>query len=222
MPKRSAPCPAPPRSTCAARLVTIVLLSGVLSAVVAAGATELKWDVLQKQGRVVIGTVLPPETGGAFYILRITGGGAGEPTQTVLTLDKPAINRPRYALTGQVRYEGIEGIGYLEMWSHFPDGGQYFSRTLGEAGPMMKLQGTSGWRAFTLPFDATGAPSPTKLVFNVVLPGRGVVYLGSLQLEDVNPGARRLSGSDGASARGRDAPPMRAIEMRRMRAQEFR
>ena len=199
MAKPSAPCPTSIKRPCAARLATTVLLSGLVSAGVAAGATELKWDMLQKESRVVTGTVLPPETEGSFHILRITGGDAA--TQTVLPLDKPAIDGPRYALAGQVRYEGIEGIGYLEMWSHFPDGGRYFSRTLGDAGPMMKLQGTSGWRAFTLPFDATGAPAPTKLVFNVVLPGRGVVYLGSLQLVDVSLGARRRSGGDVAPGR---------------------
>jgi hypothetical protein len=49
---------------------------------------------------------------------------------------------------------------------------------------MMKLQGSSGWRPFVLPFDATGAPAPTRLVLNVVLPGRGTVYLGPLELSD--------------------------------------
>ena len=49
---------------------------------------------------------------------------------------------------------------------------------------MMKLQGTSGWRTFVLPFDATGAPPPTRLVVNVVLPGRGTVYLGPVELSD--------------------------------------
>ena len=37
-----------------------------------------------------------------------------------------------------------------------------------------------------LPFDANGAPTPTRLVFNVVLEGRGVVYLGPLELTDSN------------------------------------
>lgn len=49
---------------------------------------------------------------------------------------------------------------------------------------MMKLQGTSGWRPFALPFDATGAPlPPTRLVLNLVL-GRGTVYLGPLGLSE--------------------------------------
>lgn len=60
---------------------------------------------------------------------------------------------------------------------------------------MMKLQGTSAWRSFTLPFDATGAPPPTRLVFNVVLPRSGVVYLGPLQLVDGGEGQIDAFGS---------------------------
>jgi hypothetical protein len=81
-----------------------------------------------------------------------------------------------------VRYEAVEAISYLELWNHFPDGSQYFSRTLGEFGAMQKLEGSSGWRPFALPFDATGAPAPSRLVFNVVLAGRGGVELGPLKL----------------------------------------
>jgi hypothetical protein len=130
--------------------------------------------------------VMPPEPGSSFHRLKIESRQGL--TATVLTIDRPQISGPRYTLTGQVRYEGIEGTAYLELWNHFPDGSHYFSRTLGDAGPMMKLQGTSSWRAFTLPFDATGAPPPQKLVFNVILPGRGVVYLGPMELRDSNSG----------------------------------
>jgi hypothetical protein len=126
--------------------------------------------------------VLGPEATGAFHRLKVDGGSALT-TATVLTVERPQIKAPRYRLTGQVRYDNVEGTGYLEMWTHFPDGGQYFSRTLGTAGPMMNLQGSSGWRAFALPFDATGAKAaPSRLVVNVVLSGKGTVYLGPLEL----------------------------------------
>ena len=72
---------------------------------------------------------------------------------------------------------------------------RYFSRTLADSGPMMQLRGSSDWRPFMLPFDATGAPAPSRLVFNVVLPGRGVVDLGPLQLVE-----QRTSGADQSNA----------------------
>jgi hypothetical protein len=88
------------------------------------------------------------------------------------------------------------------MWNHFADGGQYFSRTLADQGPMMKLQGTSGWRSFVLPFDATGAPPPTRLVVNVVLPGRGTVYLGPVELSEGMGAAAEFSGPETTSLAG--------------------
>jgi hypothetical protein len=146
---------------------------------------------------VSAGSVLPPEQGQSFHRLRVERG--AEPTVTVLTIDRPTIAGPRYALTGQIRYEDVDAAGYLELWNHFSDGSQYFSRTLGDAG----LQGTSGWRAFTLPFDSTGAPPPTRLVLNVVLPGRGVVYLGPVRLTDVAAsGSETSAGALGGIAGG--------------------
>ncbi len=137
---------------------------------------------MQKSGQTTAGTVRSADARSSFATLQIEG--TGQPRSlTILTIEAPRITSSRYAIAGHVRYEGVEGAGYLEMWSHFPGGGQYFSRTLADTGPMMKLQGTSGWRSFTLPFDATGAPSPpSRLVVNVALPGRGVVTLGPLTL----------------------------------------
>lgn len=49
------------------------------------------------------------------------------------------------------------------------------------------MTGTSGWRAFALPFDAAGA-RPARLEVNVVLPGRGTVWVGPLRIgPDASP-----------------------------------
>ena len=76
------------------------------------------------------------------------------------------------------------GDGYLELWNHFPGYGPFFSRTVEDRGPMRALRGSSDWREFVLPFYITGNrdTSPTRLVLNVVLPGKGTVYLGPLRL----------------------------------------
>jgi hypothetical protein len=108
---------------------------------------------------------------------------------TLLTITKPPITTQVYELTGEIRYDGVKGDGYLEMWNYFPPikpglpEGQYFSRTLGDDGPMGKISGTSGWRAFTLPFDSTGATgSPTHLQMNLILKGPGTVYISKVKL----------------------------------------
>ena len=107
----------------------------------------------------------------------------GPATQQILVLDSPAVTGDHYALGGNVSYEGVAGDGYLEMWSVFADGSRYFSRTLGESGPMAKLRGSAPARAFTLPFFLTpDAPRPVRLELNVVLPGAGRVQVSGLQL----------------------------------------
>jgi hypothetical protein len=177
------------------RTVLPVALSLAVAAPAAAAGREFKWDELKKQGRIVAGSVLAPEPGSSEHRLQIENK-AGLMTATVLTVEPAQVKGPRYAISGRVRYDGVEGVGYLEMWSYFPGGGQYFSRTLGDQGPMMKLQGTSRWRNFVLPFDATGAAPPARLVVNVVLPGRGTVYLGSIQLNEEKALASAI-GDDG-------------------------
>jgi hypothetical protein len=150
---------------------------------------ELSWVALQQGGRIGGGTVLPPDGGGAFHRLRVESP-AGQPARvTVLTIERPAITRARYAITGLVRYEEVRKAGHLEMWSSFPGGGRYFSKTLADAGPLRPLEGTSDWRPFVLPFfNADAAPAPTTLTLAVVLPGGGRVDLGPLRLVQYGPG----------------------------------
>jgi hypothetical protein len=104
-------------------------------------------------------------------------------------LDVSLITTHHYAITGEVSYENVSPGSYLEMWSYFaspgpgyPEGA-YFSRTLGNGGPMGRLDGTSTWREFWLPFDSTGTTSKLDhLEMNLHLTGPGTVHLRSLKL----------------------------------------
>jgi len=107
----------------------------------------------------------------------------------LLKISSPAITRKLYALVGEVKYEGVRGEGYLEMWNYFPPlkpdmtEAMYFSRTLGDSGEMGKITGTSDWRRFMLPFDRTGTSlAPSRLEVNLFLPAQGTVYLGTVKL----------------------------------------
>jgi hypothetical protein len=108
----------------------------------------------------------------------------GPGTHPVIVLEAPAVRGDGYAITGRVAYEDVEGDAYLEMWSQFPDGSRYFSRTLAGSGPLAKLRGSSPERAFALPFQLTpGVPHPARLEVNLVLPAAGRVTLRGLRLE---------------------------------------
>lgn len=102
---------------------------------------------------------------------------------TVLIMEDPGVTSARYSIVGRVRHERVQGHGYLEMWSEFPDGSAYFSRTLARSGPAQSLQGASGWRQFVLAFNSREGFYPSHLTLNVVLPGPGVVDLGPIRLE---------------------------------------
>jgi hypothetical protein len=141
--------------------------------------STFSWKELADAGKLTAGTL----TGAPDNPLKIENGGQGPLSATVLTIVQPKITTDFYAVTGEVRYDNVEGDSFLEMWSHFGETTAYFSRTLGVNGPMAKLTGTSGWRTFTLPFNAKGASSPpSKLVVNVYLPGKGSVFLRNLTL----------------------------------------
>jgi len=130
-------------------------------------------------------SVLPPEAGGAGATVEVICTDPNGGTFRLLSLQRPTIRSLRYAVRGRVRYEGVRGRAYLEMWSSFAGGGRYFSRTLGEAGPMKQLTGSSPWREFVLPFYSNDkAGLPTELAVNVVLPGRGQVEVGALELAE--------------------------------------
>ena len=124
---------------------------------------------------------LEPAKVGASGKALVVVGGADESTTKVIELDKPAITASRYLVKGWVRYTGVIGDGYIEMLNRFGEN-EYFSRTMGESGPMGKLTGDGGWRVFTLPFNAEPGQRPDRIAVNVVLPGEGKVMLTDVRL----------------------------------------
>ena len=130
------------------------------------------------------GVVRAGEGPGGAPVLELRAAASGPTSLHLVTVEHPPVAGPGYIVAGQVRYEGVEGQGYLEMWTVFPDGQRFFSRTLAPQGPLATLHGESSWRRFELPFDLSGASqAPSRLEINLVLPGRGTVWLGPMQLQ---------------------------------------
>jgi len=162
---------------------------GLCGLAVAAQASEvlreISWERQKREGSLLAGEVHPADDSAAFDYLEVKNAEPGARTITLLELERPGITKARYAVVGEVRCEGVDGAGYLEMWSTFAQSGSFFSKT--------SLTGSSPWRSFALPFDATGATGPPRtLVVKLVLPGRGTVHVGPLRLveytEDEPPG----------------------------------
>jgi hypothetical protein len=144
---------------------------------------DLSWSELKKTGGVIVGEIQPGGSSGSREQLKI-GNPSGEPrTVTLLDLKDPGVTAFHYAAEGSVRYEKVKAKSYLEMWSWFANGDRYFSRTLGDSGPMQYLEGSSDWRPFALPFfsDKKNGP-PVRLVINVVFADGGTIYLTPVKL----------------------------------------
>jgi len=144
---------------------------------------EYDWSQLGTRGHLVADTHLQVDGRDAIRITNPTDA----PLQlTLLKIDHPPITAMRYALTGEIKYEGVVEPGYLQMWNFFPPirpglpEGQYFTRTLAPAGsgPLAQIAGTSDWRPYSLPFDRTGTSNPpTRLEVSIFLPKKGTVWI---------------------------------------------
>ena len=120
-------------------------------------------------------------------------GGEWTPgTYTLRVLGPSVVSRltsRHYAVTGHLVYRDVTAGSFLELENWFapsqPGGPEsfYFSRTLADAGPMAKIEGSDGGRDFVLPFDASAATTPlTRLVLKLHLMGRGYLEFSNVRL----------------------------------------
>lgn len=150
---------------------------------------EISWRDLAGEGKLSAGNIVVSGKN-----LKIENDKSEPATVTVFVIDAPGITGSQYAVKGKVRYEGLEEKSHLEMLNVFPGGGEYFSRTLDRSGPLGSLEGSSDWRPFVLPFFVNqGTDRPVKLVVNVVLGGKGTVWLSPLRLFQYGPGEDPLA-----------------------------
>src|SRR2546422_232090 len=135
-----------------------VLASAGMALLVATRAVAAQDLTIDWSRTVVTGGVARSGEGpGGTPALELRATASGPTSLHLVTIDHPPIAGPRYVVSGEVRYQGVEGQGYLEMWTVFPDGERFFSRTLAAQGPLAALHGESTWRRFELPFDLSGA-----------------------------------------------------------------
>ena len=142
------------------------------------------WSDRADAGQLTSGQVVVDEATGE-EVLTVTHPGGGPAVLPLTVIDDPGISAGVYGVRGRVRYEDVSGAGYLEMWSYFPDGSSFFSRTLDTGGAMQQVSGNSPWRNFTLPGDIRGVPGdpkPNRLVVNLILPESGTVWITDLEV----------------------------------------
>ena len=151
----------------------------------------LNWKTLHEQNQLAVGEIVAQDGPHANVLKVVSPQAALMPvTPAVVTLCEipaPRIQDPVYMLSGWVRHEDVQGKAFFDMWTIFPDGSRYFTRTLADVGPLRFLQGTSAWRQVQIPFqmeDGPDAARPSAILLNIVFEGPGTVWLTNLELTE--------------------------------------
>src|SRR5215510_8985612 len=90
---------------------------------------EYDWRQLAQKGQLLGGVTADLDGKSAIKVVNTND----TPLQVqLLKIPKPQISKKLYAIKGEVKYDGVRGDGYLEMWNFFPPlqagmpEGQYF------------------------------------------------------------------------------------------------
>jgi hypothetical protein len=70
----------------------------------------------------------------------------------------------------------LNGVAYLEMWAHIGNG-QYFSKGMNDP-----IKGKSDWKSIQTPFIFQKGQNPEKITLNLVINGRGTVWIDDVVL----------------------------------------
>ena len=83
----------------------------------------------------------------------------------------------RLIYQAKLRTENLRGQAYLEMWLRFPEKGEFFSRGLQDA-----LSGSNEWSSAQTPFFLQKGEVPDLAKLNLVINGKGVVWIDEVAL----------------------------------------
>lgn len=87
------------------------------------------------------------------------------------------IDDARLIYRAKVKTENVEGQAFLEMWCVFPGLGEYFSRSL-----QSPITGTVDWSTHETPFFLQKGQKPELVKLNVVVNGRGTLWIDDIAL----------------------------------------
>jgi hypothetical protein len=87
------------------------------------------------------------------------------------------IDNARLLYQARIRTEDVIGQVYLEMLCHFPDRGEFFSRSQASL-----LTGTQDWTSQETPFLLQKGETPDIIKLNIVINGHGTVWIDDIKL----------------------------------------
>jgi hypothetical protein len=103
--------------------------------------------------------------------------GAEEQTIQLFEVENPAVEQCLLTYRAELKAEGLQGRGFLEMWCRMPGRGEFFSKGYEQA-----LSGTVDWARYEIPFYLKEGQIPDLIKLNVVVGGPGRVWLRNVEL----------------------------------------
>ncbi len=76
-----------------------------------------------------------------------------------------------------MKTDGLAGRAFLEMWCRLPGRGEFFSKGLNQS-----VQGTTEWASYEIPFYLKKGQRPDLIKLNLIVEGRGRVWMKDLEL----------------------------------------
>jgi len=107
--------------------------------------------------------------------LKITA--AGPATVRLFETGPLEIDNARLLYQAKMRSENLEGKAYLEMWVNISGMGEFFSRGLNSP-----VTGSSEWNSQETPFFLKKGQKPDNVKLNVVIDGKGAVWIDDIKL----------------------------------------
>jgi hypothetical protein len=85
------------------------------------------------------------------------------------------VENAKIVYRAMLRTQKLSGKAYLEMWVHFKDGGEYFSRGLDRT-----ITGTTNWMTMEIMFILEKGQNPDNVKLNLVIDGKGTVWIDDI------------------------------------------
>ena len=163
----------------------VLIATGLLTLAVVGGACKSKTPVRElmaypadnaegviDQGRVSFDPAVSSDGRGS---LKIT---APDPvTVRLFETGDLDIEDARIIYQAKVKAEDFEGKAYLEMLCRFPGKGDFFSRGLDRP-----ISGPVDWTSLAIPFFLKKGENPDNLALNLVIEGKGTLWIDELKL----------------------------------------
>ena len=100
-----------------------------------------------------------------------------EQTIRLFEVQEPQAEQCLVTYRAKLKTDGLAGRAFLEMWCRLPGRGEFFSKGLNQA-----AKGTTDWASYEIPFSLKKGQRPDLIKLNLVIEGKGKVWLRDIQL----------------------------------------